>query len=58
MKKLRIQADADGRITALTIYDKSGNMTEIAFSDIREGVGLDDRLFLFKAPQGTEIIEQ
>ena len=58
MKKLRIQADDAGRITLLIIFDKSGNTTEIGFTDIREGAGLDDKLFLFKAPKGTEIIEQ
>ena len=58
MKKLGIGCDASGRISTLTIFDKSGNMTEILFSAIREGVGLDDKVFVFKAPQGTEIIEQ
>jgi outer membrane lipoprotein carrier protein len=58
MKKLQIQADDAGRITGLVIFDKSGNTTEIGFTDIREGAGLDDKLFLFKAPKGTEIIEQ
>ncbi len=58
MKKLRIQADEAGRITGLVIFDKSGNTTEIGFTDIREGAGLDDRIFQFKAPKGTEVIEQ
>jgi len=58
MKKLRVQADASGRIMLLTIFDKSGNATELQFTEIREGVGLEDSLFAFKAPKGTEIIEQ
>ena len=58
MKKLRLQADAEGRITALTITDTSGNVTEIAFSDIREGAGVEDGIFTFKVPKGTEVIEQ
>jgi outer membrane lipoprotein carrier protein len=58
MKKLSIQSDESGRITALIIFDKSGNTTDIRFSDIREGVGLDDKQFVFTAPKGTEIIEQ
>jgi outer membrane lipoprotein carrier protein len=57
MKKIRIRTDAAGRITVLTIFDKSGNTTEITFTDIREGAGLDDRLFIFTPPKGTEIIE-
>jgi outer membrane lipoprotein-sorting protein len=58
MKKLRIQIDEAGRIIKLSIFDKSGNVTGIDFSDIREDTGFDDKLFTFKAPKGTEIIEQ
>ena len=58
MKKLRIEADEAGRITRLTIFDKTGNTTEILFTDIREGVGVEDGLFLFNVPKGTEVIEQ
>ncbi len=58
MKKLMLKSDDAGRITGLTIFDRSGNTTEIAFSGIKEGAGVEDRLFEFKAPKGTEIIEQ
>jgi len=58
MTKLRIQIDEAGRITGLSIFDKSGNVTGINFTDIREDTGFDDKLFTFKAPKGTEIIEQ
>jgi outer membrane lipoprotein carrier protein len=58
MKKLNIHSDETGRITRLTIYDKSGNVTEIAFTDVKEGTGIEDQLFVFQAPKGTEIIEQ
>ena len=58
MKKLGIQADETGRITRMTIFDKAGNKTEILFSDVKEGAGLEDSAFLFKAPKGTEVIEQ
>jgi outer membrane lipoprotein carrier protein len=58
MKKLRIQIEEAGRIIGLSIFDKSGNVTEINFSDIREDTGFDSKLFTFKAPKGTEIIEQ
>lgn len=58
MKKLRIQIDNAGRIIALRIFDKSGNVTAIDFTDIREDTGFDGKLFTFKAPKGTEIIEQ
>ncbi len=58
MKKLVLESDADGRITALTIFDPMGNETEIVFADARENTGLEDRLFSFKPPKGTEVIEQ
>jgi outer membrane lipoprotein-sorting protein len=58
MKKMRLIVDDAGRITDLTIVDKSGNTTTMAFKSIREGLGLKDQQFVFQAPQGTEIIEQ
>lgn len=58
MKKLAIASDKAARITQLAIHDKSGNVTEIYFSEIREGTGVDDKVFSFKVPKGTEIIEQ
>jgi outer membrane lipoprotein-sorting protein len=58
MKKLGIQADETGRVRLMIIFDKSGNTTEISFSDIQEGTGIGDQLFVFRAPKGAEIIEQ
>jgi outer membrane lipoprotein carrier protein len=58
MKKMRLVVDDAGRITDLTIFDRSGNTTTMVFADIREGSGIDDQQFVFQAPKGTEIIEQ
>jgi len=58
MKKLSVESDAMGRITGLTIFDKSGNTTDIEFTQERDDIAIDDKLFTFKAPQGTEVIEQ
>lgn len=58
MKKIRIKTDPRGRITHLTIFDKSGNITEIEFFDIREDTSVQDQLFSFTVPKGTEIIDQ
>ena len=58
MKKLGLRIDDTGRITGITIFDKSGNTSEIALSDVREGGPVEDRLFVFKPPKGTEMIEQ
>jgi outer membrane lipoprotein carrier protein len=58
MKKIRLQADETGRIMEMTIFDKSGNTTDITFADVKEGTGIEEKLFEFKVPKGTEIIEQ
>lgn len=58
MKKMGLVLDTAGRITELTIIDRSGNTTTLAFTDIREDAGLDDKQFVFQVPKGTEIIEQ
>jgi len=58
MKKLQLDSDESGRVTGLTIHDRSGNVTEIRFAGVRENAGLEDRQFTFTAPKGTEVIEQ
>ncbi len=58
MTKLSLKSDEAGRITALAIFDRSGNVTELSFSDVHEGAGIDDKQFVFKVPKGTEVIEQ
>ena len=58
MKRLRLHADDSGRITRMIVYDRSGNTSDVQFSDVKEGVNLDDAQFRFKVPKGTEIIEQ
>jgi outer membrane lipoprotein carrier protein len=58
MKKLSMTSDEDGRITGLTIFDKSGNVTDIVFTKEEDDITIDDKLFIFKVPKGTEVIEQ
>lgn len=58
MKKIRLRSEEDGRIVEMRIFDRSGNVTTIAFTEIQEGVKLRDELFRFSVPKGTEIIEQ
>ncbi len=58
MKKVRLRSDDAGRIVEMTIYDRSGNTTDITFTEVKEGTGVDDRVFRFKIPKGTEVIEQ
>ena len=54
MKKLRSVADATGRIDGLTILDRSGNMTEITFSDVREGTGSKTSSFASRRRRGRK----
>jgi outer membrane lipoprotein carrier protein len=58
MQRLRLHADGTGRISRMIVFDRSGNRSDIQFTDVAEGAGLDDARFRFKAPKGTEIIEQ
>ena len=58
MKKLRLLSDKTGRILRMIVFDRSGNTSDIRFSEVKEGVGLDDQRFRFKVPKGTEVIEQ
>ena len=58
MEKLGLVCDDAGRIATLVVHDRSGNTSTITFSEVRENTGLGDGLFRFKAPKGTEIIEQ
>jgi len=58
MKKLRLLSDETGRIKQMIIFDRSGNTSDIRFSEVKEGLGLDDQQFRFKVPKGTEVIEQ
>ncbi len=58
MKKLILVTDETGRATNITIFDKSGNTTEIVLTNERESAAISDKTFTFKAPKGTEIIEE
>jgi outer membrane lipoprotein carrier protein len=58
MKKLDLVVDKKGRVTNITIFDKFGNTSTIAFADVREGSTIKEGLFIFKAPKGTEVIEE
>jgi outer membrane lipoprotein carrier protein len=56
IEHLYVDVDGDERIRAILVVDVQGNRSEFAFDDIRENVGLDDRLFRFEVPRGVEVI--
>jgi outer membrane lipoprotein carrier protein len=56
IEKLYVDVDGGDRIRAILVVDAQGNRSQFAFEDIRENVGLDDRLFRFEVPRGVEVI--
>ena len=44
-------------ILAAEVTDPLGNVTRLAFSNLRRDVGLDDSRFLFVVPPGTDVVE-
>lgn len=56
--KISISVAPDsGLIERIAIHHKLGNVTTITFSGIKTGVKLDDGLFEWNLPEGTEVIE-
>jgi outer membrane lipoprotein carrier protein len=43
-------------LRSLRLTDQLGDVTELAFSDIKNGVALDDKLFAFSPPAGADIV--
>jgi outer membrane lipoprotein carrier protein len=56
IEHLYVDVDGAERIRAILVVDAQGNRSQFAFDDIRENVGLDDRLFHFEVPRGVEVI--
>jgi outer membrane lipoprotein carrier protein len=56
IERLYMDVDASFRIRGILVLDVQGNRSQFAFDDIRENVGLDDRLFRFEVPRGVEVI--
>jgi outer membrane lipoprotein-sorting protein len=57
-EKIAILVDhKTGLIERITIHHKIGNITTITFENVKTGVKLEDKLFEWNLPAGTEIIE-
>lgn len=54
--RVYIEPDGRDRIQSLEIVDAQGNRSVFRFDDIRENVGLPDRLFRFEVPKGVEVV--
>lgn len=57
VERVYVDADAAGRIRSIEIVDSQGNRSEFRFEAIRENVGLSDRLFRFRVPEGVEVFQ-
>lgn len=44
-------------IRTLKLTDQLGDVTDLAFSDVKMGVALDDQLFVFSPPAGADIVK-
>lgn len=55
-REIVVTADADGRIVNLEILDLQGNRSTFRFEDLRENVGLGDKMFQFEIPHGVEVV--
>ena len=56
IERLYMDVDASDRIRGILVIDAQGNRSQFVFDDIRENVGLDDKLFRFEVPRGVEVI--
>jgi outer membrane lipoprotein carrier protein len=56
IERVYLEADAAGRIRSIEILDAQGNRSEFAFDDVKENVGLPDKLFRFDVPKGVEVV--
>src|SRR5437899_2309244 len=54
--KVFVDLDDAARIHAIHVFDAQGNLSRFDFADIRENVGLKDRLFRFEIPRGVEVV--
>jgi outer membrane lipoprotein carrier protein len=57
-EKLEIRVDpASGEVKETAVFDLVGNVTRVAFQDVRTNTGLGDDLFRFAPPAGVRVVE-
>lgn len=56
IEKVLVDVDEAVRIRSIQVFDAQGNLSRFDFDDIRENVGLKDRLFRFEIPRGVEVV--
>jgi outer membrane lipoprotein carrier protein len=56
IERVFVEADAEGRVRMIEVEDAQGSRSRFELEDIRENVGLPDRLFRFQIPRGVEVV--
>ena len=54
--RIYLETDSSDRIRSIEILDPQGNRSRFDFQDLRENIGLPDRLFHFDIPRGVEVV--
>jgi len=56
IERVYLEVDHSYRILAIDVIDAQGNRSAFRFTEIRENVGLPDRLFHFEIPAGVDVV--
>lgn len=56
LERVFLDVDAEARIVGIEVLDAQGNRSRFRFDELRENVGLSDKLFHFKVPAGVEVV--
>jgi outer membrane lipoprotein carrier protein len=56
VQSVLVDLDDQARIRSIQVVDAQGNRSVFEFHDIKENVGLKDKLFHFEVPRGVEVV--
>ena len=57
IERVVVDVEPSGRVRQIQVEDAQGGRSRFRFDDIRENVGLPDKLFRFEPPAGVEVIQ-
>ncbi|MFI5007270.1 MAG: outer membrane lipoprotein chaperone LolA [Solirubrobacterales bacterium] len=57
IETVTVDVEPSGRIREIQVDDGQGNRSRFRFDNIRENVGLSDKIFRFEVPPGVEVIQ-
>jgi len=56
--RLRLEFDAKHKLQRMVIKDEIGQKTVLSFTQVANGIALEDALFTFEPPKGVDVITQ